>query len=136
MGGGVVYLQNCIKLLRFHASSWFCRPVSQESRRSQWIRPLGFYRADSILIPLFDLRWSCRAWPPRLSYLWRSKNKIIENRLCEVSNHRFFGALILFWYPFWMHKKFIFIDFIFWPPEVSKFWRLAKNMKTCPINLK
>ena len=90
MGGGVVYLQNCIKLLRFHASSWFCRPVSQESRRSQWIRPLGFYPADSILIPLFDLRWSCRARPPRLSYLWRSKNKIIENRLCEVSNHRFF----------------------------------------------
>ena len=136
MGGGVVYLQNCIKLLRFHASSWFCRPVSQESRRSQWIRPLGFTGLIPFWYPFLtsddpvgrDLQDCLTSGGQKIKSL---KTGYVRDQIIG-----FFGALILFWYPFWMHKKFIFIDFIFWPPEVSKFWRLAKNMKTCPINLK
>ena len=49
--------------------------------------------------PFFDLRWSKRLWPPKFAYLLtrRAKYKIIENTLCEVSNHRFFGIPIPFW---------------------------------------
>ena len=64
------------------------------------IKSQVFWCLDSILRPLFDLRWSWRSWPPEINHLWRSKYEINENRSCEVSNHKFFGVWILFWDPF------------------------------------
>ena len=55
-----------------------------------------FWCSDSILRPLFNLRWSWRSWPPEINDLWRSKYEIYENGSCEVSNHRFFGVPISF----------------------------------------